>query len=118
MKYLEAIGKYFIMIWEVFKKPTKWRIMKTLILKEVDELVFGAMGIIIFISFFIGGVVTIQTALNQSAFAQKSYRVCGKTIRNTGICTDIHLYNNGRKGRILHYLQYWHYACYRTNRCP
>ena len=64
MKYLEAIGKYFIMIWEVFKKPTKWRIMKTLILKEVDELVFGAMGIIIFISFFIGGVVTIQTALN------------------------------------------------------
>jgi phospholipid/cholesterol/gamma-HCH transport system permease protein len=64
MKYLEAIGKYFIMIWEVFKKPTKWRIMKTLILKEVDELLFGAMGIIIFISFFIGGVVTIQTALN------------------------------------------------------
>ncbi|MCR9227211.1 MAG: ABC transporter permease [Flavobacteriaceae bacterium] len=64
MKYLEAIGKYFIMVWEVFKKPTKWRIMKTLILKEVDELVFGAMGIIIFISFFIGGVVTIQTALN------------------------------------------------------
>jgi phospholipid/cholesterol/gamma-HCH transport system permease protein len=64
MKYLEAIGKYFIMIWEVFKKPTKWRIMKTLILKEIDELIFGAMGIIIFISFFIGGVVTIQTALN------------------------------------------------------
>jgi phospholipid/cholesterol/gamma-HCH transport system permease protein len=64
MKYLEAIGKYFIMIWEVFKKPTKWRIMKSLILKEVDDLVFGAMGIIIFISFFIGGVVTIQTALN------------------------------------------------------
>lgn len=64
MKYLEAIGKYFIMIWEVFKKPTKWRIMKTLILKEIDELLFGAMGIIIFISFFIGGVVTIQTALN------------------------------------------------------
>lgn len=64
MKYLEAIGKYFIMVWEVFKKPTKWRIMKTLILKEIDELVYGAMGIIIFISFFIGGVVTIQTALN------------------------------------------------------
>jgi len=64
MKYLEAIGKYFIMIWEVFKKPTKWRIMKTLIFKEIDELIYGAMGIIVFISFFIGGVVTIQTALN------------------------------------------------------
>ncbi|GGG56033.1 ABC transporter permease [Croceivirga lutea] len=64
MKYIAAIGKYFIMIWEVFRKPTKWRIMKSLILKEIDELIFGSLGIIIFISFFIGGVVTIQTALN------------------------------------------------------
>ncbi len=73
MKHLEAIGKYFIMIWEVFKKPTKWPIMKTLILKEIDDLIYGAMGIIVFISFFIGGVVTIQTALNlNSPFLPKS----------------------------------------------
>lgn len=64
MNYIASIGSYFIMIKEVFKKPTKWSIMKTLILKEIDELVFGSLGIIIFISFFIGGVVTIQTALN------------------------------------------------------
>ncbi|MEM9000415.1 MAG: ABC transporter permease [Bacteroidota bacterium] len=64
MNYLTAIGKYFIMVWEVFKKPTKWTIMKSLILKEIDELIYNSMGIIIFISFFIGGVVTIQTALN------------------------------------------------------
>lgn len=64
MNYLGSIGKYFIMVWEVFKKPTKWSIMKTLILKEIDELIYGSLGIIIFIAFFIGGVVTIQTALN------------------------------------------------------
>ncbi len=64
MNYVAAIGKYFIMVGEVFKKPTKWRIMRSLILKEIDELIYGSMGIIIFISFFIGGVVTIQTALN------------------------------------------------------
>ncbi len=64
MKYIAAIGKYFIMVWEVFKKPTKWTMMRTLIFKEIDELIYGSMGIIIFISFFIGGVVTIQTALN------------------------------------------------------
>ncbi len=64
MNYLSAIGSYCIMVWEVFKKPTKWRIMKSLILKEIDELIFGSLGIIIFISFFIGGVVAIQTALN------------------------------------------------------
>ncbi|MBT2162043.1 MlaE family ABC transporter permease [Zobellia barbeyronii] len=64
MKHLASIGRYAIMIKEVFKKPTKWRIMKSLILKEIDELIFGSLGIIIFISFFIGAVITIQTALN------------------------------------------------------
>ncbi len=73
MNYLEAIGKYFIMVWEVFKKPTKWSIMRSLILKEIDELIFGSLGIIVFIAFFIGGVVTIQTALNlNNPFLPKS----------------------------------------------
>lgn len=73
MNYLASIGKYFIMIWEVFKKPTKWPIMRNLILKEIDELIYNSLGIIIFISFFIGGVVTIQTALNlTSPFLPKS----------------------------------------------
>lgn len=54
------------MIAEVFKKPTKWRIMKSLILKEIEELIYGSLGIIIFITFFIGAVVTIQTALNMT----------------------------------------------------
>ncbi|MFK5974245.1 MAG: ABC transporter permease [Flavobacteriaceae bacterium] len=64
MNYLASIGAYSIMVREVFKKPTKWRIMKELILKEIDELIYGSMGILIFISFFIGGVVSIQTAMN------------------------------------------------------
>ena len=64
MNYLASIGAYALMVQEVFKKPTKWRIMKALILKEIDELIYGSLGILIFISFFIGGVVAIQTALN------------------------------------------------------
>jgi len=64
MNYLASIGSYAIMIKEVFRKPTKWSIMRSLILKEIDELIFGSLGILIFISFFIGGVVAIQTALN------------------------------------------------------
>jgi len=66
MNYLASIGSYAIMIKEVFKKPTKWSIMKSLIFKEIDELIFGSLGILIFISFFIGGVVAIQTALNMT----------------------------------------------------
>lgn len=64
MTYLHSIGKYFLMIVEMFRKPTKWSVMKTLIFKDIDDLVIKSLGIIAFISFFVGGVVTIQTALN------------------------------------------------------
>ncbi|WP_340202167.1 MlaE family ABC transporter permease [Ascidiimonas sp. W6] len=64
MTYIENIGSYFLMIQKVFNKPTKWVIMKDLILKEIDDLIYGSLGIVIFISFFVGGVVAIQTALN------------------------------------------------------
>ena len=48
----------------MFRKPTKRSVMKNLILKEIDDLVIGSLGIVAFISFFVGGVITIQTALN------------------------------------------------------
>ncbi len=66
MTYLHNIGVYFLMIVEMFRKPTKWSVMKNLILKDIDDLVIGSLGIIAFISFFVGGVITIQTALNIS----------------------------------------------------
>jgi phospholipid/cholesterol/gamma-HCH transport system permease protein len=64
MSYLHNIGAYFLMIAEMFRKPTKWSVMRTLILKDIDDLIIGSLGIVSFISFFVGGVVTIQTALN------------------------------------------------------
>ncbi|MFD2823144.1 MlaE family ABC transporter permease [Lacinutrix iliipiscaria] len=66
MTYLHNIGAYFIMIKDMFRKPTKWSVMKTLIFKDIDDLIMGSLGIVAFISFFVGGVVTIQTALNIS----------------------------------------------------
>ena len=38
--------------------------MKDLIFKEIEDLIIGSLGIVAFISFFVGGVVSIQTALN------------------------------------------------------
>lgn len=64
MSYLHNIGAYFLMIADMFRKPTKWSVMRTLILKDIDDLIIGSLGIVSFISFFVGGVVTIQTALN------------------------------------------------------
>ena len=64
IRYLSQIGRYFLMWKEIFNKPTKWSVMKGLILKEIDDLIIGSLGIVSFISFFVGGVVAIQTALN------------------------------------------------------
>ena len=64
LKYLSDTGSYFIMIRKVFSNPTKKVVLKELIFKEIDDLVIGSLGIVTFISFFVGGVVAIQTALN------------------------------------------------------
>lgn len=64
MIYLYNSGAYFLMIAEMFRKPTKWSVMRKLIFKDIDDLIIGSLGIVAFISFFVGGVVTIQTALN------------------------------------------------------
>ena len=52
------------MISNTFRKFTKWNVLKTLIFKEIDDLIIRSFGIVAFISFFVGGVVAIQTALN------------------------------------------------------
>ena len=64
LRYLSQIGKYFLMWKEIFSKHTKWSVMRVLIFKEIDDLIIGSLGIVAFISFFVGGVVSIQTALN------------------------------------------------------
>ncbi|WP_228479184.1 MlaE family ABC transporter permease [Flavobacterium soyangense] len=64
IRYLSQIGKYFLMWKEIFRKQTKWSVMRGLIFKEIDDLIIDSLGIVAFISFFVGGVVSIQTALN------------------------------------------------------
>ena len=64
MKLFVQIGRYFIMLQKIFEKFTKWSILRKLILTDIESLVIGSLGIVSFISFFVGGVVAIQTALN------------------------------------------------------
>ena len=64
MTYLEHIGKYFIMLGRVFKKPQRAGVFREALMKEIDDLGLKSIGIIMFISFFIGGVIALQTALN------------------------------------------------------
>lgn len=64
MKTIEHIGRYFIMLSLVLKKRTKGSVMRKLIFNDVNDLILGSIGIVAFLSFFVGGVVSIQTALN------------------------------------------------------
>src|SRR5699024_966013 len=66
MKYLQRIGRYFMMIKEAFGRMTKRSVLYELIMKEINHLILDSLGIVSFLSFFIGGVVTIQMALNLS----------------------------------------------------
>ena len=73
MNYIEHIGKYFMMLTQVFKKPQKGVIFYESLIKEIEELGLKSLGIIMFISFFIGGVIALQTALNlDNAFIPRS----------------------------------------------
>ena len=45
-------------------KPTKRKVMQRLIFQDIQDLIIGSLGIVAFLSFFVGGVVAIQTALN------------------------------------------------------
>ena len=64
MKILHHIGEYLLMLRLVFVKPTKRKVMQKLIFKDIQDLIIGSIGIVAFLSFFVGGVVAIQTALN------------------------------------------------------
>lgn len=73
MNYIEHIGKYFLMLKQVFRRPQRFRVFWEALLREVEELGLKSLGIIAFISFFIGGVIALQTALNlESPFIPQS----------------------------------------------
>ena len=63
MRIFFHIGRYFLMIRYTFSKFTKWSVLKKLIFQEIEDLILGSIGIVAFMSFLIGGVVAIQTAL-------------------------------------------------------
>ncbi len=52
------------MLRQVFKRPQKRSVFWESIFKEIEDLGINSIGIVAFISFFVGGVVVIQTALN------------------------------------------------------
>ena len=64
MKVFTDIGEYVILMRKVFTKPQKRNIFWERMLDEIQGLGIESIGIVIFISAFMGAVVAIQTAYN------------------------------------------------------
>ena len=60
----EAIGRYFLFLKMVFRKPEKGRIFWRQFINESDKLILSSILLVGVISLFIGGVLVIQTASN------------------------------------------------------
>ena len=66
LKLLKHLGQYFIMMKKVMSKPEKFKVFWKQLLLEIEKVGINSIGIVLFISFFVGGVVSIQTAINMS----------------------------------------------------
>ena len=64
LKFLTQFGRYFLFLKKVFSKPEKLSIYYKQTMRELVSLGLTSVGIIIVISFFMGAVITLQTAYN------------------------------------------------------
>lgn len=58
------IGRYYILLVNVFTKPEKRSVYRKLIIDEIDKIGLQSLGIVALLSLFMGAVVTLQTASN------------------------------------------------------
>ncbi|MGI6338718.1 MAG: MlaE family ABC transporter permease [Bacteroidales bacterium] len=63
-RFLEQFGKYVLLLKKVFSKPEKAQVYYKQTMHELVYLGFNSIGIISIISFFMGAVITLQTAYN------------------------------------------------------
>lgn len=84
MQIFNHIGRYFILLRSVFRRPEKWRLFFRLMLDEVDKIGVQSVGIVALLSLFMGAVICIQTAAQIDSGWIPLYTV-GFTVRQTMI---------------------------------
>jgi phospholipid/cholesterol/gamma-HCH transport system permease protein len=63
-KFLSQLGLYFLLLKKVFSKPERPSLYYKQTMRELVYLGLNSIGIIAIISFFMGAVITLQTAYN------------------------------------------------------
>ena len=84
MGFLYHIGRYFLLLQRAFSRPEKMKVYIKQFFFEVDNIGVSSLGIITIISFFMGGVITIQAAYSLTSPLIPLYAV-GFTARESMI---------------------------------
>lgn len=64
LKLLGIIGMYFTFLKKVFKRPQGSKVFRKLIMREIIDLGLSSVGLVAFISLFMGAVTALQMAQN------------------------------------------------------
>ncbi len=64
MNFFFHLGRYFLLLKQVFSKPEKRMIYFWRTIKEIEMLGINSIAIVIIVSIFMGAVITLQTAYN------------------------------------------------------
>ena len=84
MALLFHIGRYFMLLGEVFSKPERLKVYWRRTLEEMDLLGVKSLGIVALLSLFMGAVIAIQTKTNIDSPLIPAY-VVGFTVRQSTI---------------------------------
>ncbi|MEX1000778.1 MAG: ABC transporter permease [Crocinitomicaceae bacterium] len=75
MNLFEHIGRYCIMIKSVFVRPEKLKVFRGLFFGEVNAIVISSIPLVAFLSIFMGGVISLQTAANMGSPLLPEYTI-------------------------------------------
>ncbi|MDR0864310.1 MAG: ABC transporter permease [Candidatus Symbiothrix sp.] len=64
IKALQKFGEYVLLMYRTFSIPERWSVFFRQTFKEIYKLGVDSLWIVVFISVFIGAVITIQVSLN------------------------------------------------------
>jgi phospholipid/cholesterol/gamma-HCH transport system permease protein len=59
LKFLNAIGEYFLLLGKVAKRP-KRKVFSKILMREIHDLGVNSFGLVLFTSIFVGAVVALQ----------------------------------------------------------
>lgn len=84
MKFFAELGRFLLMIKNMFSKPENWKMYWREFMHQCAEIGIGALGIVVIISVFMGAVSTVQTAYQLTSPLVPRYTIA-QVVRDTVI---------------------------------